>query len=199
MLLQGQSASDASYLLYGRPKGPIFESAKPLETGSLPAAQDYTLLAGAYGGQGAGLYAQARSPAGDNALITLGLSAGRAVVVSTQAGVSPAFEATDEGGDLLAAAPEAGGMGPLALLTPNTPGRTPGQFAVSPMGAATYQIPIWTPPGARGLEPHLALVYTSGSPESALWARGGTSLAFRPSPAATRPTRTTTGPPQRSR
>ena len=60
VLLQGQSASDASYLLYGRPKGPIFESAKPLETGSLPAAQDYTLLAGAYGGQGAGLYAQAR-------------------------------------------------------------------------------------------------------------------------------------------
>jgi YD repeat-containing protein len=184
VLLQGQSASDASYLLYGRPKGPIFEPAKPLGTGSLPAAQDYTLLAGAYG-QGAGLYAQARSPAGDNALITLGLSAGRAVIVSTQAGVSPAFEATDEGsGDLLlAASPEAGGgLGPLALVTPNTPGRTPGQFAVSPMGAATYQIPIWTPPGARGLEPHLALVYTSGSPDGMMgpgWNLAGLSAIAR--------------------
>jgi hypothetical protein len=104
------------------------------------------------------------------------------VVVSTQAGVSPAFEATDEGGDLLAAAPEAGGMGPLALLTPNTPGRTPGQFAVSPMGAATYQIPIWTPPGARGLEPHLALVYTSGSPDGMMgpgWNLAGLSAIAR--------------------
>ena len=40
-------------------------------------------------------------------------------------------------------------------------GRTPGQFGVSRLGSSEYQIPIWTPPGIRGIQPHLALVYDS--------------------------------------
>lgn len=42
-------------------------------------------------------------------------------------------------------------------------GRTPGRAAVSPSGAATYSIPLWTPPGIRGLTPSLAINYSSRS------------------------------------
>ena len=42
-------------------------------------------------------------------------------------------------------------------------GRTPGSFAVSARGAATYSIPLWTPSGIAGLKPSLGLVYSSNS------------------------------------
>jgi RHS repeat-associated protein len=52
------------------------------------------------------------------------------------------------------------------MATPQIPsgvavGRTAGSFAVSGGGAATYGIPLWTPPGIAGLAPSLALVYSS--------------------------------------
>src|SRR4051794_15432378 len=40
-------------------------------------------------------------------------------------------------------------------------GRTPGHFAVSPSGAATYSLPIWTPPGPNGLTPSISVSYNS--------------------------------------
>ncbi|MEJ0086685.1 MAG: SpvB/TcaC N-terminal domain-containing protein [Pseudomonadota bacterium] len=40
-------------------------------------------------------------------------------------------------------------------------GRTEGSFAVSPTGSFTYQIPLWTPPGAGGIQPKLTLTYDS--------------------------------------
>jgi RHS repeat-associated protein len=40
-------------------------------------------------------------------------------------------------------------------------GRTPGAYSVSATGAAQYSIPLWTPPGVRGVQPNLALSYSS--------------------------------------
>jgi RHS repeat-associated protein len=61
-------------------------------------------------------------------------------------------------------------------------GHTPGQFGVSSTGSAQYTIPIWTPPGIRGLQPHLALAYDSGSPAGILgpgWNLAGLSTIAR--------------------
>ncbi len=70
----------------------------------------------------------------------------------------------------------------LSLAHADT-GRTPGQFAVSSSGAATYSIPLWVPPGPRGMQPHLALVYSSnGSPNGILgrgWSLAGISSITR--------------------
>src|SRR5262249_22827231 len=52
----------------------------------------------------------------------------------------------------------------------------PGSFDVSPVGVATYTIPIEVPPGTAGMTPSLTLQYSSGAPNGLLgmgWSLGG--------------------------
>ena len=61
-------------------------------------------------------------------------------------------------------------------------GHTSGTFAVSPAGAATYTIPIWAPPGPRGMQPHIALTYNSRQGNGSVgvgWAIGGLGSIYR--------------------
>jgi RHS repeat-associated protein len=55
-------------------------------------------------------------------------------------------------------------------------GRTPGTFAVSAVGSAQYTIPIWAPPGPRGMQPQVRLFYDSQAgigPLGVGWSLGG--------------------------
>jgi hypothetical protein len=70
------------------------------------------------------------------------------------------------------------------LLAPaaHAVGHTPGQFAVSPTGAATYNIPIWAPPGPQGMQPNIALAYSSQSGNGYVgvgWSISGLSSIYR--------------------
>jgi len=63
----------------------------------------------------------------------------------------------------------------------------PGQFDVSPLGAATYTIPIQVPPGIAGMEPKLAMSYSSRGGNGLL----GVGWSLDGLPAVTRCPRTT--------
>ncbi|MGH8306686.1 MAG: RHS repeat-associated core domain-containing protein [Gammaproteobacteria bacterium] len=72
-------------------------------------------------------------------------------------------------------------LSPAAVLA-NTVGTAPGQFSVSPTGAATYQIPLDLPPGVNGLKPSLALLYNSQAGNGILgegWSLTGLSVISR--------------------
>src|SRR6185312_15173580 len=67
------------------------------------------------------------------------------------------------------------------LPTDNVNGVTPGQieggaFSVSHDGAATYALPLWAPAGKLGVQPELALRYSSrggNGPLGVGWTLGG--------------------------
>ncbi len=70
----------------------------------------------------------------------------------------------------------------LNTTLPTAVGRIAGSHAVTDTGAASYTIPISTPPGIRGIEPHLALVYASSGADSLLgpgWSLAGLSSIAR--------------------
>ena len=67
---------------------------------------------------------------------------------------------------------------------PNNPlvGEVEGNFAVTPNGAATYQIPIKMSPGTAGIQPNLSLMYSSGMSSGIMglgWSLSGLSAISR--------------------
>ena len=87
--------------------------------------------------------------------------------------------------DSLASAASAGAFTTDALAgvaATSAAGRTPAEFGVSHSGAATYRIPLWTPPGVGEVDLDLALVYASRSgsgPVGVGWSIAGLSTIAR--------------------
>jgi len=181
VLLQGITASDTSYLLYGHTPGAIFESARALDAKSMPTSNQMRLIPGRFSfASFDALYFQSLDASKPNFIGSVS-SAGVSIATSDVPLALTVDSDAASGGSSAGSAP-AGGGGSAALLAVTSAGRTPGQFAVSALGNASYQIPIWTPPGARGIEPKLALVYASGGPDGPLgpgWNLAGLSALAR--------------------
>jgi RHS repeat-associated protein len=76
----------------------------------------------------------------------------------------------------------AGAMLVSAGVHATAAGTTAGSFAVTPVGAAAYAIPIWAPPGPDRLQPNIALTYNSGQDNGYLgvgWSLSGLSSISR--------------------
>jgi RHS repeat-associated protein len=182
-LLQGVEDYHASFLLLGRSQGPIFATAISLDPGQVPGASTERLIAGHFAGDRA---AQLLTEGGTSlaAPRLLRVAAGGRIESTDASSLSDVIAQASSSSSTSEAADPApfGGMQVAALSAPTSAGRTPGEFAVSAMGAATYEIPIWTPPGARDLSPQLALVYASGAPDGPMgpgWSLSGLSSITR--------------------
>ena len=73
-------------------------------------------------------------------------------------------------------------MGMASFAFGEAVGYTAGQFSVDPTGAASYRIPIQVPPGVRGMQPEVALLYNSRAGNSQVgvgWSLAGLSVISR--------------------
>ncbi|MEZ5499829.1 MAG: FG-GAP-like repeat-containing protein [Steroidobacteraceae bacterium] len=183
VLLQGARDGSPSYLLYGRPRGAIFELAATYDATQVATATVGTALAGRFTtGSTDTLFMQAADAAGSNTLSRMAAT-GVSVLASDVAIVAkPEEELRAAGSGPLQPGSSGGGPVMLAALAVTSAGRTPGQYAVSAMGGATYQIPLWAPPGARGIQPELSVAYMSGGPDGVMgpgWNLQGLSAIAR--------------------
>jgi RHS repeat-associated protein len=161
VILQAKSPTGTSYELTGNATGAIFPSTSTALSSNVSLSGSNTRLIAANfaGGKGAGqvgIFFQALNSAGTNYTTT---AVGATITAATE---NPTTV--------------------TGTVEPTSAGRTAGQFAISPTGAATYNIPIWTPPGAREIEPHLALHFTSGGPDGVMgpgWSLMGASAIVR--------------------
>lgn len=113
-------------------------------------------------------------------LARFGRSIGMALLAGSIAGMSGAGAA----GSLSFA--ESRGTYPTdalaGLADTSAAGRTPSEFGVSHSGAATYRIPLWTPPGVGEVDLDLALVYASRNGSGSVgagWSLSGLSTIAR--------------------
>ncbi|MES1190002.1 MAG: FG-GAP-like repeat-containing protein [Steroidobacter sp.] len=160
VIFQAKYSGQTSYLLFGNTSGAAFSTAPMAISANVTLTSDATrLIVGNFGGggSGAGTYAQTLTAGGTN-------------YVSSSVGATITFTTHNTNNF-------------VATVRPQTSaGRTAGQFTVTPTGAASYNVPIWTPPGVREIEPHLALHYTSGGPDGPMgpgWALTGISMISR--------------------
>ncbi len=167
VLLQGLSAKDSSYLLYGHAPGAIFTDASSISGDVMPAAEGYKPIVGRFtSDKGSELYFQSTTT--DQTNFLAGVAGSALSVKQTDASLPVTTENSSDSGvqtpvaaaSKAVSAPATGGSA-LAAMTVTMVGRTPGTIAVSPSGAATYTIPLWTPPGPRRIQPFLALTYSS--------------------------------------
>ena len=103
--------------------------------------------------------------------------------------LEPGFEYTAQASDYFLAQINPNLIFPVDYNKPRIPwndkyavGSLPGQAAVSPTGAATYQIPINVVPRTAGIQPNLSIVYNSQSPGGILgtgWSINGFSVISR--------------------
>ena len=71
---------------------------------------------------------------------------------------------------------------PASSSTTNAVGSTAGALSVDSAGAAVYDLPIFAPPGVGGIEPNLALKYSSNGANGLLgvgWSLSGLSMITR--------------------
>lgn len=121
-----------------------FTQTNGIAGGTLPTAYgtQYRIVAGNFDGTGAvGLYLQGTNSSIAN-LVTQDPGVGGVVVTHNIGSISPVTAGT-------------------------APGSIPGEFSVDPSGTANYRIPIVLPPGVAGVDPELAIAYSS---------RGGNGL-----------------------
>jgi hypothetical protein len=140
--LQSRRTGGTNYWFQGSAVGTIAASAPSAGTPQFGTGDGYIVFAASFSGSMArGYYQQALQPG------------------STANGYASS----------ILSAPTSHDLQPAYSLPPSgatTVGRTEGSFSVTPTGAAAYTIPLWTPPGAAGIQPRLALTYNSN-------ARGG--------------------------
>ncbi len=188
VLFQPLAVGAAAGVIFGNPAGPVFTiGTVALKPDLSISANGVALVPGNFaGGPAAGLLIQATSRKGISSIaknIASGIHA-RAVTLPTLSSTSVSIVGIGYPPQGASSPTRAAGTltSQAGTVTPTSAGRTAGQFSVTPTGAASYNIPIWTPPGARGIEPHLALHYTSGGPDGLMgpgWSLTGVSAIVR--------------------
>jgi RHS repeat-associated protein len=188
VLFQPLKTGATATLINGKATGPIFTTAtSPLPADLAIAAENAVLIAGQFaGGSTAGLMIQSASRGVGNSMAT-NIAKGirsHAITLPTLSSTSVSIAGIGYPPQSASSPTKPAGIATPAgaAVTPTSAGRTGGQFSVTPTGTANYNIPLWTPPGARGIEPHLALHYASGGPDGPMgpgWSVSGLSAIVR--------------------
>lgn len=157
VVLQSRAAGRNSYLVTGNASGAAFSSGTTLASNVTWSGDSYRLIAGNFDGTGgAGMYFQATSASGTNSYANT--ITGASVTLSAHTTFVP------------------------TAPTSAAAGRMRGSFAVSNAGAATYTIPLWTPPGVDTVQLDLALAYSSRAGNGVVgmgWSLAGLSAITR--------------------